>query len=168
MIKDFQKEHQAMAKEQKASFAEGRKGRLDGDKTRIKDFNDMMSGINKSISDICKEVSDLSDKTQTMMKGYTEEHKQMAADWADMESVLSKKGRGYTAPSVKKSEPAVEHVKKAEHVEEPVVEPVKKPVVAAPKHVVVPAVKKAEPVKVVAKAGKTVKSVKIRNRHIKG
>lgn len=127
MIKDFQKEHQAMAKKQKNDFAESKDARLEGDKTRMDNFGKMMTGINKNISDIQKEVSDLSDKTQSMMKDYSNEHKQRAADWAGMEGALGRKGCACT-PSVKKAEPAV----------------------LAPKPKA-PAVKKATPAKVVAK-----------------
>ena len=127
LIKDFQKEHQAMAKKQKNDFAESKDARLEGDKTRMDNFGKMMTGINKNISDIQKEVSDLSNKTQSMMKDYSNEHKQRAADWAGMEGALGRKGCACTPP-VKKAEPAV----------------------LAPKPKA-PAVKKATPAKVVAK-----------------
>ncbi len=151
MVKDFQKAHQAMAKKLKNDFAEGEKDRMKG-------FGELMSNINKSIADVQKEVSDLSDTTQAMMKGYGDERKQMASDWAAMESVISGKGRGVAAPAVKKTEPAK---------------------VVAPKPVA-PAVKKAEPAKVVAPkakapaadkktiAPKAGKKVKIRSKVKKG
>ena len=132
MVKDFQKAHQAMAKKLKNDFAESKEARAEGEKARMVGFGELMSNINKSIADVQKEVSDLSDTTQAMMKGYSEERKQMAADWADMERVISGKGRGAAAPAVKKAEPAK---------------------VVAPKPVA-PAVKKAEPAKVVAPKAK--------------
>lgn len=78
MIKNFQKEHQTMAKGQRADFAEGKKNRAGVEKARMEGFGEMMDGINKNIADICKEVSDLKSQSHSMIKDFQKGHQAMA------------------------------------------------------------------------------------------